>query len=312
MFFRSMRIWGLLLVAAVIAPGCATVTQGTSQEVEIATDPPGAKCNIEKNGIRIGTVLKTPGIVHVEKGGNSIGVNCSLSGYADRQAFIDLSFEAATVGNVLLGGVVGIVIDAASGAMQKYPKYFYISMKSGETKAGTSLDESVPLDQQARKRPSTAIARKSKDNKDSKAPDPALMRQDAKPQQEAKPKKDALAAFQTSQSKGAQKRAAFDTLPDGPLNAQTIKALFSGLEVSWGYGWHKYLAGCDLEGDHSAGSANYLIEDHGRWNIDSANRLCTDWFSGFGDGRTCYKVSKRGSKIHLRRRSRQVIYEILE
>ena len=135
--------------------------------------------------------------------------------------------------------------------------------------------------------------------------------QEAKPR-EAKPKKDALAAFQTPKSKGAQKMAAFATLPDGPLNAKTIRALFSGLDVTPGYGWHNYRADGSIDGRHIVNVGNIIEDDYGSWTVDSVSRLCTLWNSGHGDGKTCYKASKRGGKIQLNYRSRTVIYEILE
>jgi hypothetical protein len=35
---------------------------------------------------------------------------------------VSSEFQAATFGNILLGGIIGVAVDAASGAMNKYPE----------------------------------------------------------------------------------------------------------------------------------------------------------------------------------------------
>jgi hypothetical protein len=45
-------------------------------------------------------------------------------------------FQAATLGNILIGGVIGVVVDAASGAMGTYPPSVAVILPSATSVAG--------------------------------------------------------------------------------------------------------------------------------------------------------------------------------
>jgi len=62
----------------------------------------------------------TPGIVTVTKSQDSIAVRCSKEGYNDGTALIASNLEGMSAGNLILGGVIGVGVDAASGALNKY------------------------------------------------------------------------------------------------------------------------------------------------------------------------------------------------
>lgn len=114
---------GLMLILA----GCSSVTEGTSQALTIATDPPGAECTLIRAGQNIGRTV-TPGVVTVHKARNDIGLACRLPGYEDGKALIKYDMAASTVGNVLIGGGIGLIIDAATNASIKYDKVTSITM----------------------------------------------------------------------------------------------------------------------------------------------------------------------------------------
>lgn len=48
-------------------------------------------------------------------------MSCTKEGHLGATEVISSSFGGTTLGNILLGGVVGAVIDASSGANNKYP-----------------------------------------------------------------------------------------------------------------------------------------------------------------------------------------------
>jgi len=102
---------------------CATITKGTTQTVAI--DTPGvsaANCTIQtQSGPQIVT---TPGSVTLPKGSNALTKQCYLAG----SSIIASGTEAMAAGNVILGGVVGLGVDAMSGAMHKYPDMVTVAM----------------------------------------------------------------------------------------------------------------------------------------------------------------------------------------
>jgi len=113
----------LLAVALVLSfGGCATVVSGTTQTIGINSDPEGADCQFTRKGSLVGRVNPTPGTMHVSKDYESVAVLCKKEGFDDTTGVIGSEFQAATLGNILLGGVIGVVVDAASGAMMKYPE----------------------------------------------------------------------------------------------------------------------------------------------------------------------------------------------
>ena len=110
-----------LMLSACLATGCATVTTGTSQTITVETEPPGASCKMTRDNETIGAVNPTPGSVTIGKDKDDIEISCELSGYHTTTKSLDSSFQGMTLGNVILGGIIGIAIDAGSGAMNEYP-----------------------------------------------------------------------------------------------------------------------------------------------------------------------------------------------
>jgi hypothetical protein len=51
---------------------------------------------------------------------DNIAVRCSKECFQDGTGVVVSSMEAMTAGNLLVGGIIGLGVDAASGAMNKY------------------------------------------------------------------------------------------------------------------------------------------------------------------------------------------------
>jgi hypothetical protein len=114
-----MLLWVAL---AAMSGGCATVVSGTTQTIGVNSDPEGADCQFRRKGVLVGRVNPTPGTMQVGKDYESVSVMCTKEGFEDTTGVIGSEFQAMTLGNILLGGVIGVVVDAASGAMMKYPE----------------------------------------------------------------------------------------------------------------------------------------------------------------------------------------------
>lgn len=110
-----------VLLLALCLPACATVTSGTSQGVTVVTEPPGATCELRRDGSVVGVVNPTPGTVQISKSSRDMAIRCSRSGSFARVQVVQPEFQSMTVGNIPLGGVIGLAVDAASGAMAQYP-----------------------------------------------------------------------------------------------------------------------------------------------------------------------------------------------
>jgi hypothetical protein len=126
---RSIAATLAVAIAMSTLAGCATITRGTTQLVAIDTPGvPGAKCTLTSSAIgRIDIV--TPANVTLQKGSESVAVRCQKECYTDGVSVIGTSAETMAAGNIIVGGIIGLGVDAASGAMNKYTEQNQIAMQ---------------------------------------------------------------------------------------------------------------------------------------------------------------------------------------
>lgn len=127
---HSTRSWGKIMrVAVTIAmacgllavAGCATIVKGTTQAIAINTPgAAGAQCTLNSTAIGGPKVITTPATITLEKSQESITVLCKKECFQDGSGIIASNTETMAAGNILMGGPIGLGIDAASGAMNKY------------------------------------------------------------------------------------------------------------------------------------------------------------------------------------------------
>lgn len=120
---RALALLGLMLTSA-----CATVTQGTTATLAVTTDPAGASCQVQRDGATIAVVNPTPGSVTISRSVRDLAIRCEKPGNLAGVTTVPAGFQAMTVGNLLVGGVIGVAVDAASGAMGTYPGNVHVSL----------------------------------------------------------------------------------------------------------------------------------------------------------------------------------------
>jgi hypothetical protein len=120
------------LLALILLPGCATIFEGTGESVSVSTEPAGADCTVERKGTRLGQVNPTPGSIHIDKSKDDLAIHCEHAGYQPANMSVSPRFQGTTFGNILVGGLVGVVVDAASGANFEYPPDLRINMAPNE------------------------------------------------------------------------------------------------------------------------------------------------------------------------------------
>ena len=111
-----------MMLALATLSACATVTSGTDHTLLVETDPAGATCLLRRDGANIGAVNPTPNAIRISKSRHDISVNCEKADHEPTSRTVTASFQAMTLGNVLIGGVVGLAADLASGAAITYPE----------------------------------------------------------------------------------------------------------------------------------------------------------------------------------------------
>jgi len=117
---------------AVTCAGCASVTRGTTENISIATTPAGATADI--SGLEIPTACVTPCVVQAKRNAD-ITVTINKEGYEPQ--IIPLTKEvpgsgaAGFAGNILAGGLIGMGVDAATGAAQDHkPNPVIVTLQS--------------------------------------------------------------------------------------------------------------------------------------------------------------------------------------
>jgi hypothetical protein len=125
-----MRYPTLAVLAAlvVLTSGCATITKGSSQTITVDTDPSGAICTLTRDAKMLAVVNPTPGSISISKDSGAISVICKKESFLDAAGTMTSQFQAMTFGNILFGGLIGIAVDAASGATHEYPPLVTITL----------------------------------------------------------------------------------------------------------------------------------------------------------------------------------------
>lgn len=122
----------LCMLSVLMAPGCATVMEGTGQSVSIDSEPPGASCQVNRAGAPIGGVT-TPGSIHLDKSKNDLSVTCQKPGFQTATVASSPHFNGTTFGNILIGGLVGVAVDAATGANYSYDENIHVGLAAAPT-----------------------------------------------------------------------------------------------------------------------------------------------------------------------------------
>jgi len=99
------------ITLSVILSGCATVISGVDQDVTFNSVPGDATVII--NSIPRGT---TPLTVSLKRRGH-YEVTLEKEGYYPTNFVMRRKVNPAIIGNILVGGVIGVGVDAATGAM---------------------------------------------------------------------------------------------------------------------------------------------------------------------------------------------------
>lgn len=93
--------------------GCATIVSGTTQKLNVTTQPSGALAKVDNN-----ISAQTPTVLTLERKSDHT-IEISKEGYKTATVLVKRTFNGMATGNILIGGIIGGGIDAASGATNK-------------------------------------------------------------------------------------------------------------------------------------------------------------------------------------------------
>ncbi len=132
-----------ILMAAVSLSGCATVMNDSTHPVRFETKTEdgtlitGAECTASNDK---GTSRFRSGeTVQIRRSSKDLDVRCSYAGLPDASARATSRTNAAMFGNLLVGGLVGMVVDHTKGTAYTYPTW--VQLIFGQTLGFDRRDE---------------------------------------------------------------------------------------------------------------------------------------------------------------------------
>lgn len=125
---------GVAALTSYVISGCATITTGTDQGINVVTEKDiiGASCTLVDSKGNRSYIPRTPGTTYMTRGNAPLIITCTKPDYKSTTLVIDEEVAGATMGNIILGGGIGIIFDASSGAAQRYPDKIVIWMEPVE------------------------------------------------------------------------------------------------------------------------------------------------------------------------------------
>jgi len=117
---KKLYSFALAAIAAASLSGCASIVSGSHQDISINTSPEGAKCAVYRDGVQVGYVNSTPGVVSVSRRANDLWVGCVKDNYDFSNAKDSSDFNGWVIGNLGFGGLIGLIVDMSTGATHAY------------------------------------------------------------------------------------------------------------------------------------------------------------------------------------------------
>lgn len=124
---------------------CATIVSGSKQSVKIDSTP--NKATIFINDVEVG---KTPFEARLERKKDH-NIVISLEGYKPYETKLTRKFNAWYLGNILFGGIIGLIVDPSTGAIYNLtPNEINAQMEEGvafkKSKEGIFIAVSLKVD----------------------------------------------------------------------------------------------------------------------------------------------------------------------
>lgn len=140
-----MRLYNALftLFLLIALNGCATIIHGTTQDIDIKTDPTGADLLVDGQ-----LHYKSPAVITMKRKDDHT-LEISQEGYKKETVEIKGALSWAVAGDFLAGGAIGYGIDAATGAQRRLEpesvnvRLLPLTTPDASEKAKTLVDEKL-------------------------------------------------------------------------------------------------------------------------------------------------------------------------
>ncbi len=125
----------IIVLSVLFLNSCATIINGTSQQINITSTPIDAKVFVDDQELG-----KTPYVAKLKRKDNHI-VKIELEGYKTEVITLNGETSGWFIGNCLFGGLIGMGIDAITGAMYRLePKEISKSLEKDNQQSSNDND----------------------------------------------------------------------------------------------------------------------------------------------------------------------------
>ena len=107
----------LAAVLALLAVNCGTIVHQTSQKIPVTSDPPGATVTVACGDVDNDPKASTPTVVRVHRKPDFCQVSLTKEGYERTDVQLGKTMSGLYLGNILIGGIIGFIVDGVNGAM---------------------------------------------------------------------------------------------------------------------------------------------------------------------------------------------------
>lgn len=101
------------VLGGVLLTACATIINGTSQSISISSQPTGAQVFVD--GVPMGVTPVAPDLKRKDKH----LIRIEMEGYEPFELQLNRGVSGWIAGNIIFGGLIGLAVDAMTGAMYK-------------------------------------------------------------------------------------------------------------------------------------------------------------------------------------------------
>lgn len=112
---RSPRVLGVcagMLAGAVFVQACATIVSGRTQTIQLRSEPSEVRVTAQPGGHQV----TTPASMTLPRLGSGYRLRFEKPGYAPFDVRLETSTNGWVWGNILVGGLIGLLIDYSTGA----------------------------------------------------------------------------------------------------------------------------------------------------------------------------------------------------
>ncbi len=137
----------LLITSALLISSCASIIEGSTQTLTVATSP-SVPSNCSVKGEDYNTSFNAPGTVNVPKSVKPIEITCvPQNGSASGTAKVLSDVGAWGYGGAALTLGVGAIVDASTGAANKYPDNIIITLGQNTVLGQSSMNSNANFNQ---------------------------------------------------------------------------------------------------------------------------------------------------------------------